>query len=105
MSPRQVELSLKKQRLQIRARRQRESLAADFAALSPVFRMADRVRAGIDYLRRNPHWLVGAAVFVIVARPRAVLRWVQHAYFVWQVSLKLRRLLAAVPASGRPGAP
>ena len=33
MSPRQVELSLRRQRLQIRAARQRESLAADFAAL------------------------------------------------------------------------
>ncbi len=102
MSPRQVELSLRKQRLQIRAARQRESLAADFVALSPIFTTADRVRAGVDYLRRNPHWLVGAAVFVIVARPRAVLRWAQHAFFVWQASLKLRRMLAAVPSGGRP---
>lgn len=84
MSPRLVELALEKQRLQMQSATQRDALAAAAAGVMPLFAAADGVRNGVIWLRHNPQWLAGAAVALLVARPRRVLRWVRSGFFAWQ---------------------
>ena len=94
MSPRQVELALKRQRLQIRSAALRENFSACAAGWKPVLALADRGNAALQWLRRHPAAPVAALVALLVARPRMVLRWAQRGLFAWQMLRKLRELLA-----------
>ena len=93
MSPRQVELALKKQRLQIRSAVLREEFSAYAAGWMPAFALADRGRAALRWLRRHP--VVPAAVLaaLLAARPRTVLRWAQRGFLAWQALRKLQSVL------------
>lgn len=93
MSPRQVELALKKQRLQIRSAILRDDLAAFAGGLKPVFALADRGRSALRWLRRHPLVPVVAGVALLTARPRAVLRWAQRGFLAWQMLRKLSSAL------------
>ncbi|MCX7175662.1 MAG: YqjK-like family protein [Proteobacteria bacterium] len=99
MSPRQVELALKKQRLQMRSTALREDFSTYAAGWKPVFTLADRGYSGLRWLRRHPVVPVAAGVALLVARPRMVLRWAQRGFFAWQT---LRRLRGVLPLTLRP---
>lgn len=89
MSQREIELALKKQRLQFRSAALRDQLAADAAGLHPLFHTLDRIQGGVRWLGRHPHWVVAGLVALLVARPKAFLRWGRRSWFAWQT---LRRL-------------
>jgi hypothetical protein len=97
VSLRAIELALKRQSLQLRAAEQRLTLRSDLAALNPAFAVADTARAGWNWLRANPEWLVGGAVVLLVARPRGVLRWLRRGAVAWQMAREVRRTLDALP--------
>jgi len=82
--PQQVELALKKQRLQIKSAALREELAGHALALAPLFAVGDRLYGGALWLRRHPEVVVAASAVLLVARPRAVFRWARRAAVVWQ---------------------
>jgi len=94
MTPRRVELALKKQRLQIRSAALRETLGEHAGYWRPAFAVADRVHAGIRWLQRHPALPVAVLVALLVARPRGVLRWLKRGFFAWQSLNKLQSLLA-----------
>jgi len=94
VSPRLVELALKKQRLQLRSAALRETLASHAAAWTPAFAIADRVHAGLYWLRRHPALPVAVMTALLVARPKAALRWLKRGFFVWQTRNQLRDLLS-----------
>jgi hypothetical protein len=96
LSLRALELALKRQSLQLRAAEQRLTFRSDLAALNPAFAVADTARAGWRWLQENPEWLVGGAVVLLVARPRAVLRWTRRGLVAWQLAREARRTLNAV---------
>lgn len=96
MSLNALELALKRQTLQLRAAEQRLTLRAELVALNPAFAVADTARAGWQWLKANPEWLVGGAVVLLVARPRAVLRWTRRGIVAWQLAREARRTLDAV---------
>jgi hypothetical protein len=100
MNLRAIELALKRQRLQLRAAEQRLTLRRDLAALNPAFAVADTARAGWNWLRENPEWLVGGGVILLVARPRAVLRWTRRGLMAWQLAREVRRTLDALQVAG-----
>jgi hypothetical protein len=85
-----VALALKKQRLQFRSAALRHELAQDCSAFVPVFETADKVRAGAAWLRAHPQILAGIAVVLLVARPKAALRWGRRGFFAWQTWRRLR---------------
>jgi pterin-4a-carbinolamine dehydratase len=98
MNQRLVELALKRQRLQLRAGAQRLELRQQLTAYAPVVKFADQVRAGIEYVKHHPHWLVGIAVAVVVARPRRAFRWLRRGFVAWQLYRRVRAAAILAPA-------
>lgn len=101
MNEQGIELALKRQNLQLRAAEQRLALRGQLAELRPAFTAVDTARAGLAWLRRNPEWLVGGTVVLLVARPRAVLRWLRRGFVAWQLAREVHRTLEALPAAAR----
>jgi len=87
---RDIELALKKQRLQLRSAALREQMAEQAKVLDPVFLAADRVGNAIGWLRRHPELIVAALVAIAVARPRRAFRWARRAFFAWQTWRRLQ---------------
>ena len=95
MSPQQVELALKKQRLQIRSAALRAELAGHAAGLAPWFAAGDRVRDGAQWLRRHPAPAVAVIVALAVARPRAIYRLARRSFVGWQLWIRMRTWIEA----------
>lgn len=93
MSPRLVELALKRQRLQLLSAAQRDAFGYHAKTWAPAFAAADQVRAGINWLRRHPALPVAVLVALLVARPRTLLRLAGRGWFVWQGWKRLRGAL------------
>ncbi len=91
MNPRELELALRRQRLQLKCASQRQAIAQAAGNLAPVFAAGDRVRAGYVYLKQHPEWVIGAAIVVAIAKPRALFGWVRRGVVVWQISRRVRR--------------
>jgi hypothetical protein len=89
-APRDIELALKKQRLQLRSAALRQQMSGQAGALDPLFLTADRLNNGIGWLRRHPEAVVAAVVAIVVARPRRAFRWARRAFFAWQVWRRLQ---------------
>lgn len=94
MNARQLELALKKQRLQFRSDLLRSQWQGHARGVAPVLGVADRVRVAYAWLRGHPELLVGAGVAVAVARPRTVWRWLKRGVVVWRLLRTGRRLTA-----------
>ena len=94
MSPELVELALRKQRLQLRSAEQREALVQHAQGLAPVFRGIDRIANGLRWAQSNAPILSGIAVFMLVVRPRAALRWARRGWLGWQMFRRLRKLVS-----------
>ncbi len=86
----EVELALKKQRLQFRSATLRRDLAEDMKGATPAFRTVEQVRAGITWLRTHPQLVVGIAIAVLVVRPKAGWRWARRGFIAWQAWRRLR---------------
>ena len=108
MPNREIELALKRGRLQERIAAQRATLAAQMGPIASTLGAADRTialgKSGIAYVRTHPV-AVGAAFAVLaVLRPKRVWRWSRRVFFAWTAWRKLRiRLegLGLVSGTGR----
>ncbi|MCK6387202.1 MAG: YqjK-like family protein [Zoogloea sp.] len=94
MSPELVALALRKQRLQIRSAEQREALVGHARAFAPVLGGIDRIADSVRWARDNAPILSGVAIFVLVARPRAALRWARRGWVGWQLLQRVRTLVS-----------
>jgi hypothetical protein len=103
MSPRSVELALKKQRLQLKSAILRDAFAYQASSWAPAFAAADRVQAGIRWLRRHPALPIAVLVALLVARPRAMLRLAGRGWLVWRGLRRVRGALVTALAM-LPGA-
>lgn len=92
ISQRQLELALKKQRLQYRCAEQRRELARGLMPLLPAFALAETVRSGVRWAREHPALSAGMLVAIIVAKPRFAMRWARRAWLTWQAWCKLRQM-------------
>jgi hypothetical protein len=86
---RDIELALKKQRLQLRSAALREQMRGQTKALGPVFMAVDRVGNAIGWVRRHPEVIVAAVAALVVARPRRAFRWARRAFLAWQIWRRL----------------
>ena len=93
MNPKNVELALKRQRLQLQAAAQRIMIMQALESAAPAFGAAEKVRSGLRWAKAHPEWLAGIGVALLVARPRAFFRWAKRGFFIWR---SLRRLHGAV---------
>ncbi len=93
MNPKNVELALKRQRLQLQAAAQRVMIMQAIESAAPAFGAAEKVRSGLRWAKAHPEWLAGIGVALLVARPRAFFRWAKRGFFVWR---SLHRLRGAV---------
>jgi len=94
MSDRLDELALRKRVLQQRSAVLRHTLAMQVGEhVAPVLGLADRVVASGRWLKRNPAWAVGAAVALVVWRPKFGLQlmqtWAGRGLWLWQTWQKL----------------
>lgn len=87
---REIDLALRKQRLQFKSAALRRDLAQDFAGVAPVFRAVEQVRAGVAWLRAHPQLIAGVAMALLVVRPKAGWRWARRGFFAWQAWRRLR---------------
>jgi hypothetical protein len=94
MNPKLVELALHKQRLQMRSAAQRDALIQHASAFSPVLRGIDRIADGVHWARHNAPIVSGIAVFLLVVRPRATLRWARRGLLGWQLVRRARNLIS-----------
>lgn len=90
---REVELALRKQRLQFESAALRRSLTTDVAGFVPLANGIDRLRTGWSWLRTHPQVVVAVAVALLVARPRAVLRWTRRGFIAFRAWRALRKRL------------
>jgi len=94
MNQRDLELALRKQRLLIHSQALREQWGAQAQALPPVLHGIDRVSDGVRWARDNAPLLSGVGIFLLVARPRAGLRWARRAWMGWQLVRRVRALIS-----------
>jgi hypothetical protein len=75
MNPRLLELREERGLLRARCAEQRRALAAHVPVLQQACALADRVKAGRDWIRRHPVLASSVAALLVLARP-ARLRWI-----------------------------
>ena len=92
-----MELALKRQRLQLTAAAQRRELQKSAAALVPAIEFIDKLRAGVEYIKQRPHWVVLGVAVIVVIRPRRAFRWLKRGFIAWQVYRRWRRRVMALP--------
>ncbi len=93
MTPRQLELALKRQRLEFQVAAQRRELAECVRPFMPVISGLDSVHRGIHYLKTHPEISAVAAVVVFILRPGRAFRWLRHGFSAWRLWGNLRRRL------------
>lgn len=91
MNPQQVELALRKQRLQFDVERQREALVAGFERIESVLDIVDRARDQARGLRDHVPLLSALAFAIVLLRPRLALRVARRAWFGWVLYRRLGR--------------
>lgn len=94
MSRRLHELALKKQRLQFQSTLLRDRWMAQAGGVRPFLTGIDHVGRGVDWVRRHPTALLAMGIALLVARPRAALRWARRAFIAWQAWHKGRSWLS-----------
>lgn len=85
MTRRLHELALKKQRLRFQSALLRDRWEAQAGNVRPLLAGIDRVGQGLGWVRRHPTALLATGVALLVARPRATLRWARRAFVAWQL--------------------
>jgi hypothetical protein len=96
----ELELALRKQRLQLSGDVLRSDFGRHAAGLRPAFAVGDLAVDGAHWLRRHPELVVGVGAALIVAHPKRAWRWARRAFLAWQTWRKLHRLVdrGATPA-------
>ncbi len=61
--------------------------------------LADRARAAVQWLARNPEWPLGAALLLIVLRPSRALRWSAYAWNGYTLYRRAQRVLGPRPVT------
>jgi len=93
MNARELELALKKQRLQFESAALRAQAMQHLRGVQPALQMVDRARSAYAWVRGRPALWVGAAVALAVMRPRVAWRWFRRGWMVWQAANRLSALM------------
>lgn len=91
MKRKRTQLAARRQQLVALAAAQRTTLAHDMAPWRARLALADRGVAALQYVRRHPALMLGAALLLAALRPRRTGTWLQRGWLVWQLGRRLRR--------------
>ena len=96
MNSRYLELALKKQQLQWRAEAERERLLHDLEQIERVEQAFHRVRELAGWMRQHAPLVSMAAVLLLLARPRLMLRAARRGWLGWLAYRRLRGMLTSM---------
>lgn len=96
ISERELALRLRQHELLGRSAALRVRLATEAAVLQGPLTLADRVRDGWHWLRAHPEWPLGAAVVLVVLRPRRTLRLALRLWSLWGLVRQVQGRLAGL---------
>lgn len=88
-------LAERRERLLVRSAELRQRIAQDGGALAPPLALADGLREGWRWLRTHPEWPAGAALALLLLKPRRALRWASRGWWAWRLWQRARRALDA----------
>jgi hypothetical protein len=89
MTQKLIELAERRARLIAKAEAQRATLAQ---SVQPWRRPLAVVDQGWAAIKRHPALVAGAAVMLVVWRPRNIGKWLRRGWVAWQVVRKVRGL-------------
>ena len=101
MDPRQVELALRKQKLQLRAEAQRADITQRLAGIDGALDRVDSLRDNLAWAKDKIPVLSAALLVVLAAKPRLTLRLAKRAWVGWLLMRQVRggRLSALLPTA------
>ena len=101
MDPRQVELALRKQKLQLRAEAQRADITQRLAGIDGALDRVDSLRDNLAWAKDKIPVLSVALLVVLAAKPRLTLRLAKRAWVGWLLMRQVRggRLSALLPTA------
>jgi hypothetical protein len=101
MDPRQVELALRKQKLQLRAEAQRTDITRRLAGIDGALDRVDSLRDHLAWAKDKIPVLSVALLVVLAAKPRLTLRLAKRAWVGWLLVRQARggRLSALLPTA------
>ena len=101
MDPRQVELSLRKQKLQLRAEAQRADITQRLAGIDGALDRVDSLRDHLAWAKDKIPVLSVALIVVLAAKPKLTLRLAKRAWVGWLLVRQVRggRLSALLPTA------
>ncbi|HRO34760.1 YqjK-like family protein [Thauera sp.] len=102
MDSRQVELALRKQKLQLRAEAQRADITQRLAGIDGALDRVDSLRDHLAWAKDKIPVLSVALIVVLAAKPRLTLRLAKRAWVGWLLVRQVRgggRLSALLPTA------
>ena len=101
MDSRQVDLALRKQRLQMRADAQRTDLTRRLAGIDGALDRVDSLRDNLAWVKDKVPLLSVALIVVLAAKPKLTLRLAKRAWVGWLLVRQARggRLSALLPTA------
>jgi len=88
-----IDIRVKRERLLARCNAQRDDLATLAEQWRGPLHAADRVVAGVRYLRRHPLVVAGAVALAAVVERRHLWKWGQRAFVAWRTYGLLKKSL------------
>ena len=92
---RDQDLLERRQRLLARSAELRVTLVSRAQVLEKPLAVVDVARAGVQWVRQHPEWVMGAGLVLVTLRPRRALRWATRVWWLWRTVRRTRRWLAA----------
>ena len=101
MDPRQIDLALRKQKLQMRADAQRTDITRRLAGIDGALDRVDSLRDNLAWAKDKVPVLSVALIVVLAAKPKLTLRLAKRAWVGWLLVRQARggRLSALLPTA------
>lgn len=95
--PRELELLLQRQHLQVRNALLRDRLAQQVQPLAAPLALADQLREAWHWLRRHPELPLAGLAALVLLRPRRVLGWAGRLWGAWGLLQRVQHMLSRLP--------
>jgi hypothetical protein len=96
-TPDRAEMLRRRERLIQRSSMLRAQWSQQVQVVRRPLGVADRARAGAQWLLQHPEWPLGVAALLIVLRPGRALRWASYAVQGYGLYRRAQRMLGRTP--------
>jgi len=96
------ELRMNQKMLLARSARLRQAFGEHAALFKKPLSFADSVRAGLQWLYKNPVWPLGALLPILVLRPKRTLVWGLRLWSAWKSFQQAKKWLLSIPRHRLP---